>query len=188
MVQYQRLPDNQGQEMDNMNSKDDSESKPPAYGLREVELGKGTKAERKYFAKLRPSWPRSSNTVQPYRGWKPLSLSPPMLGAMAAASLLIAGGIETLAQQSLKKGGLALSPSLDEVPSYAMFAYLYVPNIAAAAYSLVWNWIDLDVKRMQPWFELSKPEGATAENSLLLEYPAEFVAFVPLRAAKRKYG
>lgn len=109
-----------------------------------------------------------------------------MLGLLALASLLIAGGIELLAQRSTVNGGLALSPTQEEIPGAAMFAYRYIPNIAAAMYSLVWNWVDLDVKRMQPWFELSKPDGSRAMESLLLEYPAEFIAFVPLKAARKK--
>lgn len=68
-----------------------------------------------------------------------------------------------------------------------MLSYLYVPQILAVVYSLTWNWVDLDVKRMQPWFELSKPEGAKAINSLFLDYPYDFIALVPFKAAKERY-
>ena len=120
-------------------------------------------------------------------GWKPLSLTRPILGAIAVLSLLIAAAIETLAVRSQADGGLALSPTLDDIPTYAMVSYLYAPNIVAVLYSLIWSWVDLDAKRMQPWFELSKPSGATAENSIFLDYPYEFVAVVPFKAFKRKY-
>ncbi|POR36025.1 Uncharacterized protein TPAR_03767 [Tolypocladium paradoxum] len=120
-------------------------------------------------------------------GWKPFSMTAPVLACLAALSLLIAAGIETLAQRSSENGGLALSPSLDDVPRWVTFAYKYVPNIAAALYSLMWSWVDLDVKRMQPWFELSKPGGARGEDSLFLDYPCEFVAFVPWTSAKKKH-
>lgn len=69
-----------------------------------------------------------------------------------------------------------------------MLSYLYVPTIVAVLYSLIWSWIDLDAKRMQPWFELSKEEGVTAEMSLFLDYPYDFVATVPFKAAKKRYG
>lgn len=113
-------------------------------------------------------------------------MSRPILAAIIALTLLIAAAIETLAQRSRALGGLALSPSLDEMPAYAKFSYLYVPTIVAVIYSLIWSWVDLDVKRMQPWFELSKPEGATAANSLFLDYPYDFVAAVPFKAARRR--
>jgi hypothetical protein len=101
-------------------------------------------------------------------------------------SSLIAATVELLAQRSLAHGGLALSPSLEEIPQYAMLSYLYGPNVVAVLYSLLWSWLDLDAKRMQPWFELSKPEGALAEDSLFLDYPFGFVAFVPFKAAKKR--
>ncbi|KAJ4255512.1 hypothetical protein NW762_009507 [Fusarium torreyae] len=121
------------------------------------------------------------------KGWKPLSLSTPILLAVIVLTILLAVAIETIAQRSATQGGLALSPTLDDMPSYAKFSYLYVPTIIAVLYSMIWSWIDLDVKRMQPWFELSKPDGATAEDSLFLDYQYEFVALVPFKAAKRKH-
>ena len=121
------------------------------------------------------------------KGWKPLSLSIPILSAVIALTLLLAVAIETLAQRSASQGGLALSPTLEEIPYYAKFCYLYVPTIIAVFYSMIWSWIDLDVKRMQPWFEMSKKDGTTAENSLFLDYQYEFVGLVPFKAAKHKY-
>ncbi|KAM6522257.1 hypothetical protein FALCPG4_011935 [Fusarium falciforme] len=121
------------------------------------------------------------------KGWKPLSLSTPILLAVIALTLLLAAAVETIAQRSAAQGGLALSPTLDDLPGYAKYSYLYVPTIIAVLYSMIWSWIDLDVKRMQPWFELSKPKGATAENSLFLDYQYEFVALVPFKAAKSKH-
>ncbi|KAM6512544.1 hypothetical protein FSOLCH5_010256 [Fusarium solani] len=121
------------------------------------------------------------------KGWKPLSLSTPILLAVIALTLLLAAAVETIAQRSAAQGGLALSPTLDDLPGYAKFSYLYVPTIIAVLYSIIWSWIDLDVKRMQPWFELSKSEGTTGENSLFLDYQYDFVALVPFKAAKRKH-
>lgn len=120
------------------------------------------------------------------KGWKPLSLSTPILSAVIALTILLAVAVETLAQRSASQGGLALSPTLDDMPEYARFGYLYVPTIIAVLYSMIWSWIDLDVKRMQPWFELSRRNGATAENSLFLDYQYEFVALVPFKSAKQK--
>lgn len=119
-------------------------------------------------------------------GWKPISTSTPILVTVIAFTLLIAAGIETIAQRSKAQGGLAPSLSIDDIPRYAMIAYLYAPTLVAVIYSIIWSWIDLDVKRMQPWFELSKPSGAQAEDSLFLDYQYEFVALAPISAARRK--
>lgn len=111
----------------------------------------------------------------------------PVLCAVIVISIVLAGVIEYLAQTSQKQGGLALSPSEDEIPQTVNIAYLYLPTTVAVLYSLLWTWIDLDVRRMQPWLELSRSDGARGDQSLLLNYPFEFLAFVPLTAWKQKH-
>ncbi|EPS39838.1 hypothetical protein H072_6401 [Dactylellina haptotyla CBS 200.50] len=58
-------------------------------------------------------------------------------------------------------------------------------TVAALIFAILLSLADLDAKRLEPWFELSKPEGATAKDSVLLCYPFDFLAFVPFTAAKR---
>lgn len=136
---------------------------------------------------------KSSQTIKseppqekPKTGWKPISLSTPILSGVIFITIILAGAIETLAQRSTARGGLALSPSLDEIPKTINLSYLYGPTTIAVLYSIIWSWIDLDAKRMQPWFELSKPKGATGEDSILLDYQYDFVASVPFKSARRK--
>ncbi|KAK7711963.1 hypothetical protein SLS64_005234 [Diaporthe eres] len=111
----------------------------------------------------------------------------PVLCAVVVISLGLAGVLEFLAQKSQRQGGLALSSSEDDISESVNIAYLYMPTTVAVLYSLLWTWIDLDVRRMQPWFELSRPHGANAEQSLLLNYPFEFLAFVPFKAWKQRH-
>ncbi|PHH74885.1 hypothetical protein CDD80_2767 [Ophiocordyceps camponoti-rufipedis] len=111
----------------------------------------------------------------------------PILISFAIISLLLAAAIEVLAQQSSANGGLALSPSIQEIPRPAVLASKYVPVVVATLYGIVWAWVDQDVKRMQPWFELSRPGGARARKSLFLSYPHDFIVFLPWRAAKRRH-
>ncbi|ROW08842.1 hypothetical protein VMCG_02883 [Cytospora schulzeri] len=120
-------------------------------------------------------------------GWKPYTMRAPVLCAVIVISLGLASVIEYLAQKSQKQGGLALSPSEDDIPRTVNIAYLYMPTTVAVLYSLLWTWIDLDVRRMQPWFELSRADGARGDQSLLLNYPFEFLAFVPVSAWKQKH-
>lgn len=111
----------------------------------------------------------------------------PVLCAVAVISLCIAGVLEFLAQKSQRQGALALSSSTDDIPKSVNIAYLYMPTTVAVLYSLLWTWIDLDVRRMQPWLELSRSHGARGEQSLLLNYPFEFLAFVPVKAWKQRH-
>ncbi|KAL8891638.1 MAG: hypothetical protein Q9215_001406 [Flavoplaca cf. flavocitrina] len=52
---------------------------------------------------------------------------------------------------------------------------------------MLWSWVDLDTKRLEPYFQLSRPEGADRTNSLALNYPFDFVAYAPLKAIRRRH-
>ncbi|KAK8856242.1 hypothetical protein PGQ11_012154 [Apiospora arundinis] len=121
-------------------------------------------------------------------GWKPWTLKTPALACLFLITLVLAAVVEFLYHKSQKQGGgLALSESPGDLPPLVNLAYLYLPTIIAVAYSLLWGWVASDTKRLQPWLEMSKPEGALAENSLLLDYPATFFAWVPFMAASRRH-
>lgn len=124
--------------------------------------------------------------AQEPEGWKPASLRRPFLLSAMALSLLLLLVVEILTQVSRIKGGLAFYASIDDIPAVVTFAYSYLPTIVATLFSLLWNWIDLDVKRIQPWIEVSKPGGAEAKNSLLIDYTSDFLPIAPFRAAKRR--
>ncbi|PHH92160.1 hypothetical protein CDD83_8643 [Cordyceps sp. RAO-2017] len=108
------------------------------------------------------------------------------LVSFAISSLLLAAYIESLAQRSKAEGGLALSADRD-MPRLPFIAYKYVPVVIVTLYSSVWAWVDQDIKRMQPWFEMSRPQGSRAKDSLLLTYPHDFVVIVPWKAAKKRH-
>jgi hypothetical protein len=120
-------------------------------------------------------------------GWKPQSMQFTVLMPYVLISLALAVAIEVLAQKSSTQGGLALSKSLTDIPSLVTFSYLALPTILAVFYSLAWTWIDLDVRRIQPWLELSRAHGSLASKSLFLDYPFEFLALVPFKAWKQRY-
>ncbi|KFY32827.1 hypothetical protein V495_08699 [Pseudogymnoascus sp. VKM F-4514 (FW-929)] len=124
--------------------------------------------------------------------WKPATLRFPVLGSIFTVTVLMVIVLEILAYISVGKnnsngGGLVFAATVDDISTIATVSYLYLPTVIAVLYSIVWSWVDLDSKRLEPWFQLSKPEGATAEDSLLLQYPFDFLPFVPIRAARRRH-
>ncbi|PHH65687.1 hypothetical protein CDD81_1773 [Ophiocordyceps australis] len=137
------------------------------------------------FSWLKIRRARASTKVK--KGWKPISMTPPILVSFSVVSLLLAACIECLAQRSSANGGLALSTSIRDIPRVAMMTQKYVPIVLATLYSMVWTWVDQDVKRMQPWFELSKPQGARGEDSLFLSYPHDFFLIVLYKAARKRH-
>lgn len=115
-----------------------------------------------------------------------MTLRAPALGSFVAATAFLIAVLEVLSNKSRQDGGVILAGSVDDISAGQLFMYQYLPTIIAVLYSMLWSWIDLDAKRLEPYFQLSKPEGALAESSLLLQYPVDFLAFVPIRALKRR--
>ena len=116
--------------------------------------------------------------------WKPVTLRPPLLLSIVVLTLAFIAILEYLSQKSQIDGGIAFTK--DRFSPAVSFAYLYLPTIIAVLYSILWSWIDLDTKRLEPYFQLSKVEGADITNSLALNYPFDFVAYAPLKALRRR--
>ncbi|CRK34925.1 hypothetical protein BN1723_015034 [Verticillium longisporum] len=136
----------------------------------------------------KPIFPRMLEKTDKHKhGWKPMSMRAQTLLPFTIISALIAIGTELLAVQSNREGGLALVHHPEDNTAATNFAYLFLPTIVAVFYSMIWSWVDLDVKRIQPWLELSATDGATGKDSLLSEYPYNFIGFVPFSAAKRRH-
>ena len=115
-----------------------------------------------------------------------MTLRIPVLASFALSSLLIAAAVELLAQISQRRGGFALSDSPKNLKEPRIFVLTLIPTIVSVVYSLCWSWIDLDVKRFQPWVELSKDDGTTAEKSLFLEYKYDLIPLAAFKSAKRR--
>ncbi|KAE9364127.1 hypothetical protein N431DRAFT_420931 [Stipitochalara longipes BDJ] len=123
------------------------------------------------------------------KGWKPITLRAPVLSLFVFISLTVITLLEILYHRSLggNGGGLAFASDLNSLPMSTTFLYLYLPTILAVLYSMMWSWVDLDVKRLEPWFQLSKQNGAAAKDSLCLQYPFDFLPLVPVNALRQKH-
>ncbi|KAL8645926.1 MAG: hypothetical protein Q9226_007078 [Calogaya cf. arnoldii] len=117
--------------------------------------------------------------------WKPLTLRPPFLLGIVVITLAFIALLEYLSQRSRMDGGIAFTRG--QFSPAVSFAYLYLPTMTAVLYSILWSWVDLDTKRLEPYFQLSRPEGADRINSLALNYPFDFVAYAPLKALRRRH-
>ncbi|KAF7505916.1 hypothetical protein GJ744_012451 [Endocarpon pusillum] len=118
--------------------------------------------------------------------WRPWTLHPVTLFSTALFTLGIIGILEFLQRYSDANHGIIFATKRDAFSTGWNFLFLTFPTLLAVVYSTWWSWIDLDVKRLQPWFELIGNRTKKACCSLVLEYPVEFLAWVPIRAAKRR--
>jgi hypothetical protein len=61
----------------------------------------------------------------------------------------------------------------------------FVPLILATFYTIPWKILDNTVREMEPFYQLSQPGGATAENSLCLDYATSILLMTPFKALRR---
>ncbi|EON63051.1 hypothetical protein W97_02278 [Coniosporium apollinis CBS 100218] len=120
-------------------------------------------------------------------GWKPLTLKTPVLLGVILISVGLIGAIQYLVLRSEKNNGILFSEDVSSLPLSRSFGHLYLPTLIAVVYSFLWTWIDLDVKRLEPYYQLSQDGGASGSNSILLHYPFDFVASVPVQAIRRRH-
>ena len=127
--------------------------------------------------------------------WRPFTLRPPTLLLFLFTTIGLIATIEALNHISTRNGALTFadyssgfSPT-DPSSGFSVaqiFCYRYLPQLVIVLYGIGWAAVDLDVKRLEPYFQLSEPGGASASDSILLHYPFDFLALVPITAAKRR--
>lgn len=118
------------------------------------------------------------------RRWKPISLRTSFLLGVIGITISLIGTIQMLLQRSQQQGALVIADNVNELPLMRSFPYLYLPTILAVGYTFLWSWIDLDIKRLAPFDQLSSTTPVAAETSLLLQYPFDFIVAVPLKALR----
>jgi hypothetical protein len=64
------------------------------------------------------------------------------------------------------------------------FLYRYFPTMIIVLYGMAFSWIGLDIKRLEPWFQLARNRGAETEKSVLLQYPSRLLAFCAFQGSK----
>ncbi|KZM28707.1 uncharacterized protein EKO05_0009920 [Ascochyta rabiei] len=133
-----------------------------------------------------PWWKRARSNP-PKSTWKPNAYRLLPLAAVIAASWALIVVLQLLLTKSQKEGGIIIAEAIDDIPLSTSFLYLYLPTVIALVFGIFWGWIDLQVKRLEPYHQLSKPDGAWGKDSLLLSYPFDFLPLVPVSALKKKH-
>ncbi|GAB7364226.1 hypothetical protein MBLNU230_g4775t2 [Neophaeotheca triangularis] len=121
------------------------------------------------------------------RPWRPVSLRYPFLLGVLASTIGLIVVLQYLLARSQRDQGILFAKNINDLPISRTFGYTYGPTIVSVVFGLLWNWIDVDVKRLEPFFQLSKPDGALGKDSILLEYPFDFALAIPFKSCKRKH-
>ena len=115
-----------------------------------------------------------SSAIQ--RQWIPWFLKDTIVVAwiVIAIVLTIAFVVVSFVNNAVKRGFLPQLPAPASTTGFspANFLYSFLPSLIGMMLFLLWQPIDLYFRALQPFSNLSQPGGATAEDSLLLEYTA----------------
>ena len=99
-------------------------------------------------------------------------------------ALLIAFVVVSLVNNAIQDGFLPRLPTLPSATAFSAsnFLYSFIPALIGNFLFLAWQPIDLSFRALQPFVELSAPQGAPADKSILLAYPSAFPVEVTMQA------
>lgn len=122
--------------------------------------------------------------------WKPIFMRPPFLIMLSLIAFGLAGLQEGLCQMSLHKGrqdpatALLAFNNVNEVSVFIFFVWKYLPTGITIFYAVLFSLADFEIRRLEPYYQLSKPQGARASASINLDHLTMFQYFVPFNAAR----
>lgn len=94
--------------------------------------------------------------------------------------------LEGLRRYSELNGGLVYFKDTASVSHLQSFAYNYVPIIVALILVTLWCFVEFDVLRLEPYFQLSRPEGVPA-SVLFINYNFGQSIITPITSARRHH-
>lgn len=110
---------------------------------------------------------------------------PGFLVGFAILSCILLAILEFMLQRSDGRGAIAFV-EVDGQPSFINHCFNFGPLIFGVSYGLLFASIDHEIKRLEAYFQLSNPEGASADDSLLLSYPYMMAITAPFVALRRR--
>ncbi|KAL6234345.1 hypothetical protein BDW75DRAFT_212512 [Aspergillus navahoensis] len=138
-----------------------------------------------YWAVRQPGVPPNARPTQP-TGWRPIPLRPTFLSFIACLMLFLMVLLEALSQYSERTGGLRFFDDTDDLSNFESFSYNYIPVIVALVLATLWSFIDFDVLRLEPYFQMARPEGCPA-TVLFINYNFGQSFITPIASAKRRH-
>ncbi|MCJ1249961.1 hypothetical protein MMC30_007187 [Trapelia coarctata] len=139
----------------------------------------------------------------PNPGWRPPSLRKPYLCLLAICSIAVIAGTEILVRLSNRTQAVLsfdlIQPQscITELESCAYayssvsnglyFCYKYLPTLLAVILAALWENVDRNIRTLESYYQLARPGGALAEDSLLLDYNLIFILKVPWKALRKRH-
>ena len=137
-------------------------------------------------SKASKSKPRQTETFYPHPNWKPVSMRWPYLTMLILISVTLAGLTEALYQSSAKVPLVSFKIPQQIKPGM-YFVIKFLPTIVAVMFGVLWQMTDLEVRRLEAYYQLSKEGGATAAETLNVDYVTNISFIRPLYAYRLRH-
>lgn len=129
-----------------------------------------------------PTMKAEEEIIYPTANWKPFTMRWPYLTFLILVSAALGACQEYLYQQSLKEGGILQFKDPAQMLLGDFFTSKYLGAIVTVAYGVLWQLTDVEVKRLEPYYQLGKDEGALAAYSISIDYTTLFDFLRPFTA------
>lgn len=129
---------------------------------------------------------RKTQVFYPQPNWRPFSMRWPYLMALILLSIVLGVAQELIYRMSLKRP-LVKFNSPTEIPGGLYFTVKFAPTIVAVTFGVLWQITDFEVKRLEAFYQMSKANGAVADESINVDYVTYFTFFRPFRALYCKH-
>ncbi|KAL2117906.1 hypothetical protein VTJ04DRAFT_7566 [Mycothermus thermophilus] len=131
----------------------------------------------------------AARAPRPYLPWA-LRTSPLLWIVLIALALLIVIFVATFHPATRLSAGFR--PGLSSAPrggafSPADFVFSFIPSLVGVIVFLAFQSLDMHVRILAPWAELSSPRGAPADQSILADYAACAPGQATLHALRNKH-
>ncbi|KJR80531.1 uncharacterized protein SPSK_04883 [Sporothrix schenckii 1099-18] len=122
----------------------------------------------------------------PQPNWRPFSMRWPYLMTLILLSIVLGVAQELIYRMSLTRP-LVKFHSPEEIPGGLYFTVKFAPTIVAVTFGVLWQITDFEVKRLEAFYQMSKGDGAVADESINVDYVTYFTFFRPFRALYCKH-
>lgn len=124
--------------------------------------------------------------------WRPFTMRRPYIVLLVLISLGLAGVQEWLYQRSVwyahqdPPSAILEFVTPQDVTLLDFFCWKYLPTILFVSYGVLWQITDYQIKRLEPFYQLSQSTGSTAAESLNMDYLTFYNFLTPFKAARFK--
>lgn len=85
--------------------------------------------------------------------------------------------------------GILTFENVSSIPGFYYFLWIYLPTIVFVLYGMLWETIDAEIKRVEPFYQTSRHAGSLGKHSIFAEYITLPPILSPIQALRwRQWG